>query len=353
MPRQVYFLIIAFLIACLSAICYTHLSYDPALQTYSMEAGGVQGIPLERRLWQDGVYPVTGIYAGTEYINWTDAAYHSLWYIPAVITPEGNLSIFGRSLNGQDITVVTASRPVRSILDVAPTACGALGLKGDFDGRCICPVNASQVVVIYVDALGWQRYEWARPVMRNLSALGPSAACDVYPSISSVNAAALITGVMPERSGVDRWESRTIIVDNIIDIALRNGVSAAWVDGPRPPVSLDRGIVSVSDTDGDGVTDDEIMDRAIAGYEGGTRLIYVHLYDTDRALHESGPYSQRSLDAIARADVQIGSIVSRFKPGTLLIITADHGGHDIEGGKGDHGTLLPQDMFIPFLAWIC
>jgi len=353
MPRQVYFLFIVVLAACLPAVCYVHLSFDPALQTYSIDTEGVHGIPLERWLWEECIYPVTGIYAGGEYFNWTDAAYHSLWYIPVMITPDGGLSIFGRSQDRQDITVVTAPRPERSILDVAPTACDALGLKGDFDGSSARRGNASQVVVIYVDALGWQRYEWARPVMRNLTALGPSAACDVYPSISNVNAAALITGVMPERSGVDRWERRTMMTDNIIDIALRNGVSAAWIDGPRPPVSPDRGIISVNDSDGDGVTDDEIMDRAIAEYEDSTRLLYVHLYDTDRALHESGPYSQRSLDAMARADAMIGLMVSRLGPGTLLIITADHGGHEIEGGKGDHGTLLPQDMVIPLVLMGC
>jgi hypothetical protein len=353
MPRPAYFFIIAILAVSMPAIYPVHLSFDPAMQAYSMDAGGIRGIPLERLLWRQGIYPVTGIFAGGEYVSWPDAAWRSLWYIPALVTPEGDLDIFGKPSDVRDIAVFTALRPGRSILDVAPTAGEALGLKGDFDGTCACPVNASRVVVIYVDALGWQRYEWARPVMGNLSALEPTAACDVYPSISNVNAAAMLTGVIPERSGVDRWECRTMAVDNIIDMALRNGVSAAWIDGPRPPVSLERGIVSVNDTDGDGSTDDEIMDRAMAGYENGTRLLYVHLYDTDRALHESGPYSRRSLEALARADTLTGALVRRLKPGTLLIVTADHGGHYIAGGRGDHGTLLPQDMLVPFAARAC
>ncbi len=350
MSPSVCFFIIAILALSIPAIYPVHLSFDRALQTYSTDSGG---IPLERVLWRQGIYPVTGIFSGGEFINWTDAAYRSLWYIPVLVTPEGCLNVFGRQYGGTDIAVFTAPRPERSILDVAPTAGEALGLKGDFDGTSACHENASQVVVIYIDALGWQRYEWARPAMGNLSVLGPTAACDVYPSISDVNAAAMITGVMPERSGVDRWECRTMAVDNIIDMALRNGISAAWVDGSRPPVSLDRGIIGVNDTNGDGVTDDEIMDRAIAGYEVGTRLLYVHLYDTDRALHESGPYSKRSLEALARADTLLGDMVSHLKPGTLLIVTADHGGHDIEGGRGDHGTLLPQDMLVPFVVRKC
>ncbi|OPY29453.1 MAG: Type I phosphodiesterase / nucleotide pyrophosphatase [Methanocella sp. PtaU1.Bin125] len=355
MPRQVRFFIVAVVAACLPAIVFVHLSCDTALQTYALDIDGVHGIPLERLLWRQGVYPITGVFAGGAYYDWADEAYRSQWYIPALITSGGRLIVSGRSSDDGVAAVITVPRPELSILDVAPTAGGALGLKGDFDGRCVYPANATQVVVIYVDALGWQRYEWGRPAMSNLSALGPAPAIDVYPSISVVNAAALVTGVMPERSGVDRWERRTMRtgVDNVIDLAARHGVSAAWIDGPRPPVTTATGIISLEDADGDGTTDDEVTARAMAEYEAGTRLLYVHLRGPDRALHASGPYSNRSLAALAQADAQIGTMVRSLKPGTLLIITADHGGHDIAGGKGEHGTLLPEDMIIPFIARAC
>lgn len=353
MPRQVYFFIVAVAAACLPAIVFVHLSCDPALQTYALDIEGVHGIPLERWLWMQGVYPITGVFAGEAYYNWAEEAYRSQWYIPALITPGGRLSVSGRSSGDGVVAVVIAPRPERSILDVAPTAAGALGLKGDFDGRCAYPANATQIVVIYVDALGWQRYEWGRPAMGNLSALGPAPAIDVYPSISVVNAAAMVTGVTPERSGVDRWERRTMRADNVIDMAARDGVSAAWIDGPRPPVTTGTGIISLDDADGDGTTDDEVTARAMAEHEAGTRLLYVHLRGPDRALHASGPYSQRSHDALSEADAQIGAIVRNLRPGTLLIVTADHGGHDIAGDRGEHGTLLPQDMLIPFVVRAC
>ncbi len=360
MPRHTFFLLLA-AVACVAAAHHTaaaaptadvrclHPSLSPALLPFLVDGNGTRGVPLEQYLWQEGAYPVTGVVAGGHYIDWADAAYRSLWYVPVLMLPSGGLSVFGERVDdARDIAVFTVPRPDRSVLDVAPTACEALGLAGRFDGVSRSRVNASQVVVIYADAVGWYRYQWARPAMRNLSRLSPEAACCVYPSISNVNAAAMLTGAVPERSGVDRWDNRTMLTDDAIGLALRNGVSAAWINGPKPPpVALGRGLVVAGDADGDGSPDDEVTSRALAEYQNGTRLLYVHLVGADRALHASGPYSRRSLDAVARIDALIGQLAGQLRPGTLLIVVADHGGHEIAGGLGDHGSLLPQDMLVP------
>jgi hypothetical protein len=352
MSRLACFFLFIIVAAC-AGVHFIRPDTGPALHSAMNDANGTRGVLLERYLWQRGLYPVVGIWSGGHYIDWATAASHSRWFIPAFLSPDGELSMFDERLDARDIAVITVPRPALSVLDVAPTACGALGLCGDFDGRDLALANASQVVVIYLDGLGWCRYEQARPVMKNLSALEPAPACCVYPSISRVNAAAMVTGVCPERSGIDRWESREIRTDDALDLALRNGISAAWIDGPRPPLSLRQGIVRVNDVNGDGSFDDEITDQAIAYYANGTRLLYVHLFDTDRALHLHGPYSPESRECDARADVLIGRLVDRLKPGTLLIVVADHGGHDILGGRGDHGSLLPRDMLIPLAVRSC
>ena len=350
MPQRACFLLLAVLAAGAAGIHLTGPSVGPALPPHAIDGNGVMGMPLERYLWLQGIYPVTGVCAGGQCIDWEEAAYRSLWEIPVLMLPGQGIDAFGRRIDAGYVAVATAPRPELSILDVAPTVCGALGLPGRFDGKPVCRVNASQVVVIYVDGLGWYRYEKERPAMKNLSSLGPAAACCVYPSISNVNGAAMLTGDCPERSGVDRWENRTILVDDAIDLALRHGVSAAWIDGPRPPVSLRGGIVRVADTNGDGNFDDEIADRAIAEHQNGVRLLYVHLAETDRTLHESGLYSAQSRAAAVRADARIGRLLGRLRPGTLALVVADHGGHAIAGGRGDHGSLLPEDMLVPFAA---
>lgn len=339
--------IIAFTIIFLilfSPVASALLLGDSVPQKYAISYEGVSGIPIERMLWRSGIYPVTGISIGDKHIDWLEAAYHSLWYIPVLLS-DGNMSIFGHGARGE-VRVETSFKPAYSTMDVAPTACEALGIYGDFDGKSLAHVNASQVIVIYVDALGLYRYQWARDEMVNVSTLGePIVASSVYPSISNINAAAMATGALPERSGIDVWNNHTILAPTCLQLARRDNVSAAWVDSPSQTLNI--GVIKVPDADGDGTADDEVMARAIAEHENGTRLLYVHLLQADRALHDSGPYSERSRKAIGNLDALVGKLLAHVKPGTLVILIADHGGHDIEGGKGDHGSLLPQDLLVP------
>jgi len=284
--------------------------------------------------------------SGGKQIDWAEAAYHSFRYIP-VLADNESLSAFGEPLYGA-LCVGTTFRPDHTVMDIAPTVCEALGIPCEgFDGRSLLHVNASRIVVIYVDALSWYRYLWASRDMKNISSLGtPVLATSVYPSISNVNAAAMLTGVWPEKSGIDVWENRTMLVDTVFDRAKKQGVSYAWVDGPRPPVSLKDGIIRTPPYNNNRY-DDAVMNRAIAEYRNGTRLLYVHIFWTDQALHSTGPYSSESLVAIRNADMLVGRMLNNIMPGTLVMVVSDHGGHDVEGGRGDHGTLLPQDMLVP------
>lgn len=355
MPRQHYLLLVPLLVLALAgtiAFVPGNQLDDPTLDKYALECGDRQGVLVERVLWNAGAYPVTGLWAGYMYIDWKEAAYNSKWYVPVLVDNSG-ISAFGEQLPPGPVHAVVQPRPAYSILDIAPTACRPLGLGGDFEGRALYPGNASQVIVLYIDALGWHRYHEFRPLMPNLSSLGePIAATAVYPSISRVNSAAMATGVSPERSGVDRWENRTLLVPDAVGSARRQNVSAAWVDGPSPPVSLPAGTLSVRDANGDGTTDEEVTARALAEHVNGTRLLYVHLLDMDRTLHATGPYSAASRDAAVKTDALAGRLIGGAKPGTLIIVTADHGGHDIAGGRGDHGSLLPDDMLVPIYVHV-
>jgi hypothetical protein len=324
--------------------CFT-LQGHSSLQKYQAAYGSVTGVPAERLFWEAGAYPVVAVTVGGTRIDWPDAAYHSLWSIPVLVN-DSSVSVFGHTQGGP-VCVKTSYKPAYSTMDIAPTALEALGLGGDFDGRAIVHENASQVIIIYVDSLGWYRYRWAMGAAANISSLSPPLmASSVYPSISNINAAAMATGVRPERNGVDVWENRTILVPTGMEISRRSNVSAAWIDGPSPSISAD-GIARVPGTD------DDVMDGAIAEYENGSRLLYVHVSGPDRALHVSGPYSEASLGAIRHADELVGKMLAHVKPGTLVIIVADHGGHEIEGGKGDHGSLLPEDLLVPvFIRYV-
>lgn len=80
------------------------------------------------------------------------------------------------------------------------------------------------------------------------------------------------------------------------------------------------------------------------------RLLFVHLSDPDIAGHAAGWMTGPYRWAVRRADAAVGRIVdaarAAYGDDFVLIVTADHGGH----GR-DHGTDLPEDVTIPWIAW--
>lgn len=80
-------------------------------------------------------------------------------------------------------------------------------------------------------------------------------------------------------------------------------------------------------------------------------IAFVHLPDLDSAGHRYGWLSPKYLTAMYRIEGCVRQLVeaverrvnlSRF----LLIVTADHGGHDTV-----HGTLSREDRLIPWIVW--
>jgi predicted AlkP superfamily pyrophosphatase or phosphodiesterase len=80
-------------------------------------------------------------------------------------------------------------------------------------------------------------------------------------------------------------------------------------------------------------------------------LLFIHVADPDDAGHTRGWMSAEYVRAIAAAPALIERVLRAFDEAgvfaqALLIVTADHGGHD-----RTHGTLRPEDMTIPWLAF--
>jgi predicted AlkP superfamily pyrophosphatase or phosphodiesterase len=71
---------------------------------------------------------------------------------------------------------------------------------------------------------------------------------------------------------------------------------------------------------------------------------FVYLHNTDKTGHASGWMSEAYLDAIANADRCIESMCGILPEETLIIVTADHGGHD-----HTHHTELAEDMTVPLI----
>jgi predicted AlkP superfamily pyrophosphatase or phosphodiesterase len=80
-------------------------------------------------------------------------------------------------------------------------------------------------------------------------------------------------------------------------------------------------------------------------------LLFLHVADPDDAGHRSGWMSGPYLRAMNGVPALIERLLRAFDEGGvagqgLLIVTADHGGH-----HESHGTNLPSDMTIPWMAF--
>lgn len=71
---------------------------------------------------------------------------------------------------------------------------------------------------------------------------------------------------------------------------------------------------------------------------------FVYLGTVDSAGHFFTWMSPEYLAQVERADAELGKIVAALPEDAVLIVQADHGGHD-----RDHGTDSAEDMTIPWL----
>jgi hypothetical protein len=306
----------------------------------------VTGIPLEIFLAYHGVYPITAVsYDGTDY-NWSTAAYGADKDIAMLVKPDGSIYYAGKTANPTNVNVTLSDKPPVSTLDVAPSVLYALDAGGRED---LIHYKADKVVICYIDAFGYYRYLDAkdRGLIENISSLGdPVKAICVYPSVTQPNAKSMATGLAPNLVRGD-FRSYLPYNDTIIDIVVKNGKQAMWVDGDSPPVYVNDTILNI-DWNSDGSKDDEATDAAIREYEAGDSLVVVHFKDTDKVMHDYGPYTPEAQASVKYADSLVGKIMDNLDNGTILIIYADHGCHTITNG-GNHGTLLPDDMYIPLI----
>ncbi|MFQ5944930.1 MAG: alkaline phosphatase family protein [Anaerolineae bacterium] len=176
----------------------------------------------------------------------------------------------------------------------------------------------------------------------------------VLPSVTLVSHASMLSGVPPEVHGMvwNNWEpSRGYIgVPTVFSLARQNGFATAMVVGKRKlehlaaPGTVDRFEFPGNNAEIVG----EASVRAIRELRPG--VLFVHFPDPDTTGHALGWMSAAQLDAVARVDAAIGQILRALdetgqRPSSLVILSADHGGHLFSHGSDD-----PQDMTIPWIA---
>jgi arylsulfatase A-like enzyme len=213
------------------------------------------------------------------------------------------------------------------------------------------------VVLIVIDGMRPDALDSAdTPILDELRAKGSysSSAQTVRASSTLPSIASMLTGTTPDQHGLTLalpyigWPG--LKVPSLFDVARGAGLKTGMVCGKK---KLDYLISSdsVDEFICADAHDTQVKERTVEVIQAGMPdILFVHLGDTDRVGHGYGWMSPNQLQSIAFADGLIGEIVAELEAAgylnnTLMIITADHGGHDF-----GHGDDSPVDRTIPWLA---
>jgi predicted AlkP superfamily pyrophosphatase or phosphodiesterase len=229
------------------------------------------------------------------------------------------------------------------------------------------PASADNVVILVVDGLRPDALKQAKtPVLEGLIKRGASTmkAQTVTPSLTLPALASMLTGLPVEQHGVDWNEYEAprgfIKAPTVFEIASFNG--GKWgaifiqkekllhIAKPDRRVLLNLCSINESNCTAKKVAADVIIAYKNANDSRKPSLFLIHLAETDTAGHTDGWMSKPYLKAVEDVDRAIGAIIKGFKDlglyeKTTFIITSDHGGHGTT-----HGTTMPEDMTIPWIA---
>lgn len=194
----------------------------------------------------------------------------------------------------------------------------------------------------------------------------------VNPSVTMVAHASMLTGVLPEKHGVKSngysADRDPMPVPTLLDLARKAGLQTAFIAAKHKMRHLEKtsayGCVKHPRNEIEELGYDprdphpaqrpryDVV-RAVKECFGVVRpnVCFIHFSQPDLAGHTFGWGSSEYVYALRQVDVQIGELLAFWKRSayldqTLIIVTADHGGHE-----KTHGTHSPEDMTIPWIAW--
>lgn len=216
--------------------------------------------------------------------------------------------------------------------------------------------HASRVLILSIDGLRPDAILAApMPNLLNLIQQGAYtlSAQTVFPSVTLVAHASMLTSTCPSKHGV-YWNDYQPALGyaqgtDLFDLAHAAGLQTVMYVGKEKlrqvtePGSVDI-FTYVNDRDL------VVADTLIANFPPQFGVLFVHFPLVDGMGHEHGWMSWQQLSVASRADEALGNILAELdarglRGETLIIVTSDHGGHNTT-----HGSRLPEDMTIPWVA---
>jgi predicted AlkP superfamily pyrophosphatase or phosphodiesterase len=212
-----------------------------------------------------------------------------------------------------------------------------------------------RVILVMIDGLRPDAIAIANtPTLRHLMAHGAYTlnARSLMPSVTLPCHMSIFHSVPPERHGITSnvWTPMARPLPGLIEAAYmadkRCGFFMNWEElrDLSRPGGLQMSMIfneSYNLTDGDRIVTDAALPHL-----GALDFSFVYLGTVDSSGHFFGWMEDGYLQQVARADEQLGRIVAALPSDAVLIVQADHGGHD-----RFHGTDAPEDMTIPWLMY--
>ncbi|MEW6240051.1 MAG: ectonucleotide pyrophosphatase/phosphodiesterase [Chloroflexota bacterium] len=213
-----------------------------------------------------------------------------------------------------------------------------------------------RVVILSIDGLRPDAIELApMPNLLNLMQTGAYSltAQTIFPSATLPAHSSMLTGLCPSKHGVD-WNdyiSQNGVAQgtDLFDLAHTAGMRTVMYVGKE---KLQQ-VTDASSVDTFVFINDRdlvITEQLLANFPEDFGVLFLHFPTPDWMGHVYGWLSPEQLSVIFRADQAIGQLLDALEARglrgeTLLIVTSDHGGHGTT-----HGSSLPEDMTIPWIA---
>lgn len=207
-----------------------------------------------------------------------------------------------------------------------------------------------KILILSIDGLRPDALQQAQaPHMLGLTQRGAFtfAAQTVHPSATLPAHASMLSGQLPEVHGIlwnDTEPARgAILVPTLFSLAHERGLRTVMVVGKEKfehlsaPGTIDQYVFI---TNGDQF----VADQAVAEVAAGFDVMFVNFPNTDYFGHLNGWMSDTQISQLGRTDDAVGRLLAVLPPETVVMLTADHGGHGVV-----HGSRLPEDMTIPWI----
>lgn len=244
-----------------------------------------------------------------------------------------------------------------SLTQIAPTIAAILDLPAP--KAATAPVlseiadevgHAERLAVLAPDALGMHPFGIWRHEMPYLSALYDRRGIvlrGVMPTITPVNFATIISGATPDVHGIQNFKM-DFQCESLFDVVRAHGNKSAGVGRKGYTGSELLGRFADYWGTAHSKTDDEVEEIALQfASQHQPQFMIVQFGATDELFHRHGPSSPELRPVVREMDERLRRTVAELQSrGYAIIITADHGQHDVEG-RGSHGSDADEDALVP------